>query len=285
MDITPSLILSIIRTLLCKTSPDVEDKLTSFLENSYRFLDEKFPKEGTSFEIRIRNATNEAEDILKHFMNDQILSIRSAINEFIRLIVVISLSTDNPSDYYHELKEVMLEINSICRNVKSLNTTKNEQRELIKKIFRSTADNPRYDFGEAEEVMVESNSISQTTAEVKSLSPTENVRYAAGGVTVGLDDDVLKIKDLLTGGSSKLHTIPIAGMGGIGKSTLAMNAYNDPLIMETFTVRAWVTVSQDYKTENVFSVLVDFFKEVGDVRSGKTMMEKVYKFLYGRKYT
>lgn len=45
---------------------------------------------------------------------------------------------------------------------------------------------------------------------------------------VGLDDDVLKIKDQLTGYSSKLEIIPIVGMGGIGKTTLTRRVYEDP---------------------------------------------------------
>ncbi|EYU31457.1 hypothetical protein MIMGU_mgv1a017859mg, partial [Erythranthe guttata] len=73
---------------------------------------------------------------------------------------------------------------------------------------------------------------------------------------VGFDDDLMAIYEMLCGQSSKLQVLPIVGMGGIGKTTLAAHAYNDPLITEHFHIRAWVTISQDYVAQDVFSRLL-----------------------------
>ncbi|KAL1557072.1 putative late blight resistance protein R1A-4 [Salvia divinorum] len=74
---------------------------------------------------------------------------------------------------------------------------------------------------------------------------------------VGFDGLFMEIKSRLCGEpSSPLKIIPVVGMGGIGKTTLALNAYDDPLTMERFQIRAWVTVSQDYSVQEIASGLL-----------------------------
>ncbi|CAA0811520.1 Unknown protein [Striga hermonthica] len=78
----------------------------------------------------------------------------------------------------------------------------------------------------------------------------------AGDSVVGLDKDLLKIKDQLTGSCSNLEILTILGMGGIGKSTLAKKIYDDKLIVYHFYVRAWITVSQEYEVKNILLGLI-----------------------------
>ncbi|KAK6135999.1 hypothetical protein DH2020_030271 [Rehmannia glutinosa] len=104
---------------------------------------------------------------------------------------------------------------------------------------------------------------------------------------VGFDDDLIAIKGRLCGGSSKLQVIPIFGMGGIGKTTLAKHAYDDPLIMEYFDIRAWVTVSQDYRVKEILSgllVSVEVFNTRRSSERNESVAEKVYKSLKGQRY-
>ncbi|XP_073048661.1 putative late blight resistance protein homolog R1A-10 [Primulina eburnea] len=107
--------------------------------------------------------------------------------------------------------------------------------------------------------------------------------------TVGLNEDLLKIKDWLTGSSSSRDIISLVGMGGIGKTTLGRNLYEDALVDFHFDIRAWVTVSQDYHWQGVVkdlwnSIVLVKLESHDEVISIEESAEIVYKSLKGRRY-
>ncbi|KAL8042740.1 hypothetical protein ABFX02_09G073000 [Erythranthe guttata] len=106
---------------------------------------------------------------------------------------------------------------------------------------------------------------------------------------VGFDDLLIEVMDKLTERQSNLRIIPIVGMGGIGKTTLARNVYAKPLIMHHFDIRAWVTVSQNYNVQDILiEILLCISKDESleslSAKSEGELGERIHKILWGRRY-
>ncbi|KAI3464147.1 hypothetical protein Pfo_020810 [Paulownia fortunei] len=86
-------------------------------------------------------------------------------------------------------------------------------------------------------------------------------------------------KELLTGEllkeNSKLQVVPIIGLPGIGKSTLAKSIYDDPHIQNSFSIRAWVTVSQEYQVGEIFSKILGSMESRGQKAGDKASQGSV----------
>ncbi|KAL3533140.1 hypothetical protein ACH5RR_006661 [Cinchona calisaya] len=70
-------------------------------------------------------------------------------------------------------------------------------------------------------------------------------------VVVGLVDEAEKLIDRLIRGSSNLEIIPIIGMPGLGKTTLAKKLYRNPSVLHPFHIHFWCSVSHVYNKKNL----------------------------------
>ena len=51
---------------------------------------------------------------------------------------------------------------------------------------------------------------------------------------------------LLSAGSDKYTVLPIVGVPGVGKTTIAQMVYNDSRLCEHFRARGWVHLAEDF---------------------------------------
>ncbi|XP_073121202.1 putative late blight resistance protein homolog R1A-3 [Henckelia pumila] len=117
-------------------------------------------------------------------------------------------------------------------------------------------------------------------------SYSSTVNNTTKSMVVGFDDDLNVINERLYEDSSELQVIPIVGMGGIGKTTLARRAYEDSLLAMYFDICAWITISQEYQKREILSGLYQLLKpndEQSD-ESDAQLAILVYQHLIGRRY-
>ncbi|XP_009624787.1 putative late blight resistance protein homolog R1A-3 [Nicotiana tabacum] len=76
---------------------------------------------------------------------------------------------------------------------------------------------------------------------------------------VGFEEEADKVINRLLGGSDGLEVVPVVGMPGLGKTTLANKIYKHPKIGYEFFTRIWVYVSQSYRRRELFLNIISKF--------------------------
>ncbi|KAH6795176.1 hypothetical protein C2S52_005653 [Perilla frutescens var. hirtella] len=215
---------------------------------------EKYPnrriQEIEDLENRIVGAVHKAEDLIESNVVRQILAKKSS-DPFRLLVEIIKFLLIK-----RVLKKNILEV------IKELVSIRRELDDIEDK-----------------------NSVGNVRSNTTGASSS---RSLPGGksIMVGFDEHLNQMRHVLTSDEPTLLIIPIVGMGGIGKTTLAANVYKDPYIIQRFDTRAWVSVSLEYKERDILIALLQQInsKIEGNEFSDDELRLRLHQELFGRRY-
>ncbi|XP_027166541.1 putative disease resistance protein RGA3 [Coffea eugenioides] len=104
---------------------------------------------------------------------------------------------------------------------------------------------------------------------------------------VGRENNVSEIVKKLAAPNNDetISVLPIVGMGGIGKTALARNVFNDPKIKEHFEKSMWVCVSDDFNANRLFKLMLESLEvPMTGVESKEAKVNRLKGSLDGKRY-
>jgi len=134
---------------------------------------------------------------------------------------------------------------NMCQKVKEINGSLDDIHELAKVLFGP-------------------GNVSQRVESGPEVNQPTNACLGISEVVVGRGDDVDKVMKLLIGSTDQqvLSVVPIVGMGGLGKTTIAQKVYEVAREKKLFDVTIWVCVSNDFSVGRIL-------REMSEVVGGR----------------
>ncbi|XP_027166069.1 putative disease resistance protein RGA4 [Coffea eugenioides] len=93
------------------------------------------------------------------------------------------------------------------------------------------------------------------------------------------------VETLLSSSEKVVSVVPITGMGGLGKTTLAQLVYNDPKIRGHFDKKMWICVSENFEVTRLFKLILESLtKQKVKTQSRDVIAQDIRKELEEKKY-
>ncbi|KHN07992.1 Putative disease resistance RPP13-like protein 1 [Glycine soja] len=174
------------------------------------------------------------------------------------------ITNTNVKDWLNDLKHAVYEADDLLDHVFTKAATQNKVRDLFSRFSDSKIVSKLEDIV----VTLESHLKLKESLDLKE-SAVENLSWKApstsledGSHIYGREKDKEAIIKLLSednSDGSEVSVVPIVGMGGVGKTTLAQLVYNDENLKEKFDFdfKAWVCVSQEFDVLKVTKTIIE----------------------------
>ncbi|KAJ3669605.1 hypothetical protein LUZ60_011555 [Juncus effusus] len=114
---------------------------------------------------------------------------------------------------------------------------------------------------------------------IPEIDETEIVGFGADKETV--------IQQLINRSTSRRSVVSIVGLGGLGKTTLALKAYNSWEVKKTFDIKIWISISQEFKLIDILRQILERIQPVSlrELKKGEDyLIKKLYEAFKPVKY-
>ncbi|XP_031372810.1 putative disease resistance protein RGA4 [Punica granatum] len=134
---------------------------------------------------------------------------------------------------------------------------------------------------------VEGNDGNNTLGNLVENQPRpETHPYKRERYVVGRDEDIKEVIEFLLNPDfeENVSILPIVGIGGLGKTTLARQVFNNDSIKEYFSVKLWVCVSTNFDAEEIMRKIVRESTPGKEDLKGAELAKKLGEELDGKKF-
>jgi predicted AAA+ superfamily ATPase len=101
--------------------------------------------------------------------------------------------------------------------------------------------------------------------QVKINSDRETYSFVPEEDVIGREDDKKAIIERLfyDNVEENISIIPIVGIGGLGKTTLAQLIYNDENVKKEFELKLWICISDNFDVKKIVKQILESLKDEG----------------------
>ncbi|XP_022878910.1 putative disease resistance protein RGA3 [Olea europaea var. sylvestris] len=116
-------------------------------------------------------------------------------------------------------------------------------------------------------------------------SATETDSKTVDPILIGRQNDESEIVQQITKtNDAVISVLPIVGMGGLGKTTLARSVFNHPSTQSHFDETIWVCISKKFDVTIIFKRILECLEDTSDGDNREAIVKKLGKKLGGKKY-
>lgn len=135
----------------------------------------------------------------------------------------------------------------------------------------------------------EQGTTSFTTNVIAPVDPRLGSLFMEKDEFVGIESASKELVERLVKGPSTRSVISLVGEGGIGKTTLIKNVYDDEVVKGHFDCCAWITVSQTYDTEMILKTMKSLIcptvkQPAGGINTVQELIKILRQYLQTKRY-